>query len=170
MTQSLSPQSFKNFKCSASRSQWHGFWVCPMKICQVTGISLYQSVIATHGLRLDHQRIVHITGMAIALWAVCTEPCYSSPPQPTPRTTKCFYITFLSRVKLNSTSRDAFAGFGAYRVFKIPNYISKRISSWLFSQQMQGDSSVLRLGLGWLWFGCSTILPSCATASAKFPS
>ena len=27
-----------------------------------------------------------------------------------------------------------------------------------------------RPGLGWLWFQCSTILPSCPAASAKFPS
>ena len=35
---------------------------------------------------------------------------------------------------------------------------------------IQGDSSPLRRGLGWLWFGCSTILPSCTAPSARFPS
>ena len=34
----------------------------------------------------------------------------------------------------------------------------------------QGDSSALRPGLGWLWFGGSTMLPSCTATSAKFQS
>ena len=35
---------------------------------------------------------------------------------------------------------------------------------------IQGDSSGRGPGLVWLWFGCSTILPICPAASAKFPS
>ena len=38
------------------------------------------------------------------------------------------------------------------------------------SSILQGDSSALRPGLGWLWFGCSTILPSCTATAAKFQS
>ena len=36
--------------------------------------------------------------------------------------------------------------------------------------QEQGVPSELRHGIGWLWFLCSTILPSCPAAPAKFPS
>ena len=44
-----------------------------------------------------------------------------------------------------------------------------RIIKWKMSK-IQGDSSALRPGLGWLWFGCSTILPGCTATSAKFQS
>ena len=45
------------------------------------------------------------------------------------------------------------------------SFVSNKNWSWI-----QGDSSAPRPGLGWLWFGCSTILPSCTAASAKLPS
>ena len=36
--------------------------------------------------------------------------------------------------------------------------------------RVQGVPCARRPGLGWIWFLCSTFLPSCLTTSAKFPS
>ena len=41
--------------------------------------------------------------------------------------------------------------------------------SWDLPIWLQGVPSARRPGLGWLWFGCSTILSFCPAASAKFP-
>ena len=39
-------------------------------------------------------------------------------------------------------------------------YCDYRLSITNHQLIIQGDSSALRPGLGWLWFGCSTIMPS----------